>query len=159
MSVSCPSRVVADQFSVPLDLIFAGPRLQRIEFMTSQVLDLLHLWNWQSIGTTVSGIVPDEEKHTKSIPSPPGLEPSQIVQGTVTTATKTSSKRREREKKIKTLMWNALQTKIANQSPGCEESEIFKDVCKGRHFTSEGGRAGPLLPATTGEEWSKNAMI
>ena len=52
-------------------------------------------------------------------------------------------------------MWNALQTKIANQSPGCEESEIFNDVCKRRHFTSEGGRARPLLPATTGEEWSK----
>lgn len=29
-------------------------------------------------------------------------------------------------------------------------------MCAKRHFTSEGGRAGPLLPATTGEEWSKN---
>ena len=99
MSVSCPSHVVADQLSVPLDLTFAGPRLERIEFMTSQVLDLLHLWHWQSIiGMTVSEIVPENETQAKSIQSPPGLEPSHVVQGTVTTATKTSGKRREREK-------------------------------------------------------------
>lgn len=56
-----------------------------------------------------------------------------------------SSKRRAREKYTKQRLW--------------QENEIFQEAGRGKQITSEGGRADLLLPATTGEEWSKNHNV
>ena len=130
----------------PLDLTFAGPRLERIEIMVAD----LHRLLYQSYCINPALQDPAEIIHE----SPPGLELGLCEPGTLGSGERTfvptprdsrsGRARRMRAKRIRQGLWTALY--------GVGLDGMKPLVC-------EGGRADPLLPATTGEALLKNRNV
>ena len=130
----------------PLDLTFAGPRLERIEIMVADFHRLLY----QPYYINPALQEPAEIIHE----SPPGLALGLCEPGTLGSDGRTfvptsfdsrsGRARRMRAKRMRQGLWTALY------GAGLDGMKLL---------ISEGGRADPLLPATTGDAWSKNHNV
>ena len=109
-----------DNFGVPLDLMFAGPRLERIEVMVNLIWQTLLPRLWQA-DEGYEHNYDDTLEYNIAMGyddrQPPGLEPCLIALCTAAKAKYVSKRRRDREKVVKKRIWESINAAERAHNP------------------------------------------